>query len=188
MIKSATTILMLVFSSICLADSFYCPNTASYVEYGADQNAVVQACGQPVSKTKKTIKVKEPVRVINYVYRFDQGSASDQTPNMPVRSPTIRPPVIVSFVNGQVTGIEVSGTSVQGTTACDKNNNKSINVGMTQAQIGELCGTMPDSYYGTDTEKVVGTKEVEVWTYQFYPQSPLVEFSFEDGKLASISQ
>lgn len=181
-------ILTLFFSSICFADSYYCPKTAQYIDFGSDQEMVVQACGQPISKSKKTVKVKEPVQVTNFVYRYDQGSPNAQVPNMPVRSPTTRPPVVISFINGVVSSITVSGMKVQGTTACDKTGNQSISIGMTQAQIGQICGEIPDEYYGTTTERTVGSKEVETWTYQFFPNGPLVQFNFEDGKLTNVTQ
>lgn len=171
-------VLALTFSSMSSAYSLFCANTSRYVDDGADQAAVVAACGQPISKTKKTIEVTQPVRIVNYIYRFDQGSTAAPT----------RPPIILSFANGQVTSIIVGGEKLANTSSCDKYGNQSVSLGMNTAQVTQVCGNMPDQISGEDSQQVVGKKTIEVWTYQFSPQGPLTELHFEDGKLTGPSQ
>lgn len=185
----------LVFSSNSFAqgqDFYYCKQTAGMIRVGMSDSQVLNTCGAPASKNRRTQPAADKVPIQQWVYNRPGDSNSFVNPNVLKGAGLVLQRVnndtsmMVTIKDGKVSSLNFEGGSVNSVSICP---GFTIQKGTTAQQVSNACG--PPSAINRTTQNVyTGRNEtVETWVYlenPNIPSSPQTRLTFKNGILQSI--
>lgn len=157
----------------------YCQTSMpDYIYLGASMSKAIAACGNPISKTEKTIYPTQDQAAVRWVYNYRPNSGFNQGQLIQKKNA-----LIIDFVDKKVSAISVLNSSKQKTYYC--NLAVSINIGDSMQKVGQVCFT-PDLIQNITNKIVLPSKEQITLTIQPAPGLPEQKLYFVDDKLVSI--
>ena len=180
-IKISFIFLLSIFSTITLAETYYCPNTARYVNTGFNAQEVESLCGKPSQKEDKEEMSNTTQQVEQWFYQ--PATTLTGNTNVSVRANT-NITVIISIANDKVSKITLEGQSVQETTMCG--DNRAIKIGDSGNRVISFCGQPGFRNRTTETTPGNQINKISLWIYDYGPYQPKAEFRFVNGILKSI--
>lgn len=185
-----TLIISLLAYSTAMAQPFYCPENAGYIDIGMTQDQVITACGQPLSKQQPNTPVTQKVPVQQLIYTaLDTGSIypglnSAFYDQWSLQSGTTGISLQVNVMNNKVSSVSINGNSANSTSLCG---GTSIPIGANVNQVYAACGS-PTMVNNTFINQIIPSNtRPEVWIYQFDQYQTPVSLTFVNGKLQSIN-
>lgn len=168
--------------------SFYCPVNYGTIRIGMSMGQVQQFCGPPTSQSTKKTFTQAQAPVTQYYFRVGGFVVNSQNIGQPQsQQATTRTGsssvLVVSMIDGKVSGISVDGGSMPSATVCGS----PIAEGNSKNQVMNACGR---PYLVNKTKANVGElKQVKqtTWFYQFTPYNS-VTLTFSDDTLQSITK
>ena len=180
-IKNISGLLLLTFSASALADSsYFCMDTHQPVSVGDSMDFVAAACGEP--STKKDAQQSLANDSDNVLTQWVYTRADDTLPAKGGKKNIVQKPALTfSFQNGMLIQIDHHAPAEVTDTICLSM--PEINHDNMHA-VKFLCGKPDHVITGNQVKNL--SQSVTVWTYNFSPYQPPMDFIFSDGKLTDI--
>lgn len=175
-------ILIVVSLPIALIASpnfIYCQTgMPDYIYLGDPMSKAIAACGNPTSKTEKTIYPTQDQAIVRWIYNYQPNSGFNQGQMIQKKNA-----LIIDFVDKKISAISVLNTSTQTTNYC--NPTVSINIGDSMQKVGQVCFT-PDLIQNITNKIALPPKEQITLTIQPATGLPVQKLYFVDDKLTKI--
>lgn len=184
------TPILLLATSVCTGQSFYCPQNHSYITEGMTQAQVLAACGEPLSKQQSNVPATQKVPVQQLVYpALNQGSVYPGLDpafytqwSLPSGTQGIL--LRVDVMNNKVSGFNINGSDTNAMSLCG---GTTVNIGDNVSAVYNACGN-PSLVNNTFINQPLPTNsKPEVWIYQIDQYQPPYSLTFVNGKLQSIN-
>jgi hypothetical protein len=175
--------ILLSFKGLAV-ESFYCSENHQYISVGMNQDQVIAACGQPVSKQISHMPLAQKITVQQLVYN-NQGTdnAFYGVWNLPTGSGGVK--LVVSIVNNKVRDVKMDGGGNNAFSVC---NGVNINIGDPIGKVYGACGNPAIVNTTFLNEPLPTNKKPEIWVFQSGQFQPVISLTFVDGKLKFINQ
>lgn len=180
MLKILTSILVLFPATLFASPTFlYCQtNSPDYIYLGDSMSKAIAACGNPMSKTEKTIYPTKDQAVTRWVYNYRPNSGFTQGQIIQKKNA-----LIIDFVDKKVSSISVEGTGTQKTNYC--NEKTSISIGDSMQKVDQVC-FYPDDIKNIQKRTVLPSQQQFTLTVQPGPDLPGQKLYFVNDKLTKI--
>lgn len=173
--------ILITQSSTAFATTF-CSYGNSYLNVGMSMSDVKNACGAPLSKSKKKVFDTRNVAVQQLFYTFRSTS---QKPNAFNSSNQAQNELnlMVSIIAQKVNGMSLNSNATQGVSVCP---NGPIQIDSSLSSVLRACGQ--PNYVNTSYQKVSQNNviEQEIWVIKASQYSNNITLTFSNGVLRSI--
>tara|TARA_B110000879_G_scaffold152199_1_gene197035 strand:- start:1208 stop:1771 length:564 start_codon:yes stop_codon:yes gene_type:complete len=159
--------------------TIYCAHGSGYLKVGMSKNQVQQACGEPISQSKKKKYGTRNIAIKQLFYTLKKNTRSAYGPSS--NTQTIN--IVVTIMNNKVTEINLGGNKTQAASVCA---NGTIQVGLPMSSITQACGT--PSYINNSFKKISQGNliEQEIWQIKTSQYGKNRTLTFSDDTLISI--
>lgn len=177
--------LIVIFSSGS-AFSYFCPGGNGFIDEGDTQATVRTACGAPTTIQNITTQGPEFETAQYWVYNNNIAPINSRQPSLQAIgfTPT---QTVIEIVDDKARQITVNGSSVSSTDQCAIGS--TVREGDSVAKLMKNCG--PPEASNTTQRHVEDNQnqQVQVWTYNYGPNSPQLVLEFDiTGQLLSIQE
>lgn len=163
--------------------SVYCPQGGGFLKVGMSKPQVIQACGQPTSKTKTEGFSTRNVATKQLFYKVGRlpGGFGTTRNIRPTNTGLIT--MMITVTANKVDSITLNGAPTNGVTICKSGPFK---IGSSLSDVLRACGqpsVMNDSYKSISQNQ---QSEQETWIYKVSDYKPSLRLTFTNGILESI--
>ena len=185
-IRNIFLVIMLCITSVSFANtnSMYCATKGGFIQLGMSMEQVIQACGEPINKSKILVPNMRKIKVIQLIYRISSmaGRDSYKYEFNPGGSTTFN--LMITIVADKVSNISYNNANTNGASVCQ---NGPIAIGYTLAQVRQSCGD-PDGINHSFQNIPQGNAPVkqETWSFKDGQYGKSFTLTFKNGILESI--
>lgn len=179
-------------------DSYYCSQNNGYINPGMSQDAVIAACGQPISKQISHTPLMKKVPVTQFIYNNKGSSNSFYGPwnvamgnmNKEVSQPLNSGPssagvqLQIDVADDKILSVSINGGKTNAVSLCG---GASITVGDAAGNVTNACGKPSMTNHTYIEVPIQSDTKPEIWTYQADEYQAPVSLTFVDGQLQSIN-